>query len=180
MRPSISFRRVALWLVLPAIGVTASAAAQAPARAHCGAVDLAGGVDDASGPAGGAVQEIYALLDAWREALAAGDGPAVTALVTDSAEFWSQGTSPIKGRAALAEAFAPFFSDYQLLQVFDCSELIVRGNVAFLRGLERNRLISRASGDTTIVIQRAFSIVRRSPDGQWRFARGMTNQPPSP
>jgi hypothetical protein len=28
------------------------------------------------------------------------------------------------------------------------------------------------------VRQRAFSILFRGPDGAWRFARGMTNQPP--
>jgi uncharacterized protein (TIGR02246 family) len=140
---------------------------------------MVAGAEDASAPDSGAVENIYALLDAWQEALAAADGPAVTVLVTDSAEFWPHGAPPIKGRAALAEAFAPFFAAYQLLQTFDCSELIIRGDLALLRGLERNRLIPRAGGDTTIVIQRAFSVVRRSADGRWRFARGMTNQPPS-
>lgn len=155
-----------------------SSAAQTTSGPRCAVVDLASGATAATPAASEAVQGVYALLDSWREALRNGSLEAITALVTDSAEFWSQNAPPIRGRAALADAFVPFFADYELLQEFDCYELIIRGDLAFMRGLERNQLITRAGGDTTAVQQRAFSVLRQSPDGQWRFARGMTNLPP--
>jgi uncharacterized protein (TIGR02246 family) len=177
MRSSSSSRPVAVCLVLAASSLPASAAAQTTSGPQCAVVDVPTRAVDAGAPASGAVQDIYALLDGWREALGAGNDEAVTALVADSAEFWSQGAPPIRGRAALAEAFGPFFANYQLLQDFDCYELIIRGDLAFMRGMERNKLIPHAGGDTTTVLQRAFSVLRRSADGQWRFARGMTNEP---
>lgn len=153
-----------------------AAAAQESFETRCAVVDLPTGARDSLHPDNQAVHAIYALLDQWKEALRAGDAEAVTALVTESAEFWSHGAAPIRGRPALAAAFDPFFSNYELLQEFVCDELVVRGDLAFMRGVERNQLIPRAEGDPVTVQQRAFSILRRSADGRWRFARGMTNQ----
>jgi ketosteroid isomerase-like protein len=70
------------------------------------------------------------------------------------------------------------FQNFIFLQDYECQELIVRGDRAFMWGLERNKRTPRAGGDVVIVQQRAFSVLHRSADGQWRFARGMTNLPP--
>jgi hypothetical protein len=86
-------------LVLAAGAMTMPAAGQSAGVPRCAVVDVPARSADAGVPAGGTIEAIYALLDAWREALAAGDGAAVTALVTDSAKFWSQGAPSIKGRA---------------------------------------------------------------------------------
>ena len=54
----------------------------------------------------------------------------------------------------------------------------VQGNWALLRGLEINTLTPKKGGEASEYRQRAFSVLRRSQDGRWRFARGMTNQGP--
>lgn len=154
--------------------------AQQPDDARCAVVDLLPDGVAAETVAENTVRDIYALLDSWRDALREGNGERLTALVTETAEFWSHGAAPIRGRAALADAFAPFFGQYDLLQDFECHELVVRDDLAFMRGLERNRLLPHDGGDVVLVEQRAFSILRRAPGGQWRFSRGMTNQPPTP
>lgn len=145
---------------------------------RCTVIDLGTNATQNSRSSGEAARGVYALLDAWRDALREGDLERVAALVTEDAEFWSQATVPLTGRTALADAFRPFVADYRLVQDLECDELVVRGDFAFLRGTEHNRLIPHAGGDTVVVEQRAFSIMRLGADGRWRFARGMTNQPP--
>ncbi len=124
------------------------------------------------------VEAIYAVFDAWRTAVLEGDAEAIVALVTEDAEFWPHGGRPIQGRSALADAFAPFLEQYEFLQDYTCEELVVRGNRAFIRGMERNTKTPRAGGEPSVSFQRAFSVLHRCADGQWRFARGMTNHPP--
>jgi uncharacterized protein (TIGR02246 family) len=180
MTPLTWFRPVAVCIATVALSLITAPAlvAQANAELRCQVVDLPN-APAAAGSAQESVHRIYALLDAWRGALREADMEAVTNLVTEDAEFWSQGAVALTGRRALADAFRPFLTGYELLQDFDCHELIVRGDLAFMRGLEWNRLESRSGGETIEVQQRAFSVMRRGTEGRWRFARGMTNEAPT-
>ena len=166
---------ISFWLVATASAVEDPGLQE---DCRCATVDVASSIPDGSSSSEKYVQEIYLLLEDWRDAVRDGNTEAITKLVTEDAEFWSQGSPPLIGRAALADAFAPFFENFIFLQDYECHELIIRGDRAFMRGIERNKRIPRAGGNTVIVQQRAFSVLRRSVDGQWRFARGMTNQPP--
>ncbi len=121
---------------------------------------------------------IEALLAAWRDAIDAADLDALAALVTEAAEFWSPGQPPLRGREAVRASFAPFFARYHMSQEFLREELILAEPWAFMRGLEVNRLTELATGEETVVRQRAFSVLLRGENGTWRFHRGMTNQPP--
>lgn len=118
------------------------------------------------------------LLTQWAEAVQSGDPEAITALVTEDAEFWSNSAPPLTGREALRAAFAGLFSRFRLAQRFDCFELVVSGNLAFVRGMEHNTLEPLEGGPPIVRQQRAFSVLRRAPEGTWRFWRGMTNLPP--
>jgi ketosteroid isomerase-like protein len=40
--------------------------------------------------------------------------------------------------------------------------------------MEHNRVTPRG-GEPVEISQRAFMVLRREPDGRWRYARGMTN-----
>lgn len=124
------------------------------------------------------VEVINETLARWAAAIAEADLDKIGALVTEDAVFWTHGQPPVNGRDALVQAFEPFFAQYTMQQSFECEELLVFDDHAFMRGLERNRLVSRDGEETMEVRQRAFSILRRGADGEWRFARGMTNLPP--
>lgn len=114
----------------------------------------------------------------WARAFAAGDVGALAALVTEDAEFWTQGAPPLVGRSALEAAFKAFFARFVAVQEFTELERSVAGEWAFLRGEEKNLLRPRDGGDPVEHRQRAFSVLRLGADGRWRFARGMTNQGP--
>jgi uncharacterized protein (TIGR02246 family) len=117
-------------------------------------------------------------LTEWAQAFERGDSPALTALVTQDAEFWSHGAPPTIGRTQLEGAFDDLFAQFSVVQRFDEIERTVAGDFAILRGEEINTLTPKAGGQPTEYRQRAFSVLRRESDGRWRFWRGMTNQGP--
>ncbi len=121
--------------------------AQEMPEPRCAAVDSSMVPTEVDESMAGPLEGIYALLDAWRTALREGDIASVTTLVTEDAVFWSHGAAPLIGRAALGDAFRPFFTSYQLLQEFECHELVLGGDIAFMRGLERNRLVPHDGGE---------------------------------
>jgi uncharacterized protein (TIGR02246 family) len=123
--------------------------------------------------------QIQSLFAAWADAVRRADAAAIAGMVTEDAEFWSQGMAPLVGRAMVEAAMTALLGQYELDQQFEVQELVVSSDLAFARGLERNRVVPRSGGEPREVLQRAFSMIRREPDGRWRFARGMTNQPPA-
>lgn len=125
-----------------------------------------------------ASREIDRTLAEWASAIAEGDLAILASLVTQDAEFWTQGAPALVGRHAVVEAFRPFFERYKLSQGFKVQERWVGSDWAFLRGVELNTLEPRDGSPRREVKQRAFSLLRREGDGRWRFARGMTNQAP--
>jgi uncharacterized protein (TIGR02246 family) len=109
------------------------------------------------------------------------DAEALAALVTEDAEFWTQGAAAVRGRDAVRATMAAFFERFELAQDFEREELLLDGDLALVRGVEINRMTPRDGFPPLSVIeirQRAFSILLREADGAWRFARGMTNRPP--
>ena len=119
-----------------------------------------------------AIDETFA---AWMEAGKEGDVETLISLVTEDAEFWTHGAPAIKGREAATAMFLAAFARYALEQRFESYERIVTDGWAFEGGLERNTVTPRDGGEPIRYDQRAFMVLRREPDGRWRYARGMTN-----
>jgi len=118
------------------------------------------------------------LLVRWAEAIRNGDIDTLLELITEDAEFWTHGAAPLVGREAVANTFQMFFGLYRLNQRFEPKEIIVVDGWAFVRGTEINSLTPKDGTEMVEVRQRAFSVLRKDPDGKWRFARGMTNKEP--
>jgi len=152
--------------------IVLSFAATAPLAAQCRESHVSDHQDSAG------AEGVNRLLGQWADAVQAGDLGAITALVTEDAEFWSNGAAPLVGREPLRAAFADVFAAYRLVQRFECAELVLRGDLAFMRGTEHNTLHPIDGGPPIVQEQRAFSVMRRGPEGTWRFWRGMTNIPP--
>ena len=116
-----------------------------------------------------------ALRAAWLATVAAGDPEGVRALVTDDYEVWTHGAAPLRGPDAAVAALRGALARFAIRQEFEPLETIVSDDWAFERGTERMALTPRSGGETQQVAQRVFLLLRRGADGQWRFARGMTN-----
>ncbi len=125
-----------------------------------------------------AEEAIEKLFYDWAEAGRRGDAHAMAHMVTEDAEFWSHGAAPLKGRDEVVSRMATFFEGYEIDQGFERQEIVISGDLAFVRGMEINRVTPRDGAPSMEIRQRALSILFREPDGAWRFARGMTNKPP--
>ncbi|MFC3192817.1 YybH family protein [Marinicella sediminis] len=125
------------------------------------------------------VQAIDQLLMDWKAVVQNGDLEGLAQLVTEDAEFWSHEAEPLRGRDALKQAFEPYVNTYRWQQDYQCSELIIAGDWAVIRGTEHNQFQHLTTGQQTSSRQRAFSVMQRDQTGQWRFARGMSHRPPA-
>jgi len=118
-------------------------------------------------------------LAEWAAAIAQGDLAIVCSLVTEDAEFWTQGAAALTGRRAVESALKPLVEAYRVSQRFDEQQRFLGPDWALLCGVECNILEPRSGGPRREVKQRAFSLLRRENDERWRFARGITNQGPA-
>src|SRR3954454_16475171 len=118
--------------------------------------------------------EIESLFKAWMAAVAAGDVEGVVDLIAEDCEFWSNGAPPMRGRETVRAVLRDFYRRYNHRQEVERHELVVAGDLALVRGIEHNVLSPVDGGADIHHRQRAFTVLRRQPDGRWRFARGMT------
>jgi uncharacterized protein (TIGR02246 family) len=118
---------------------------------------------------------IEALRGRWVAAIKARDPDALIDLLTDDYEVWANGAPPFKGPRAAADGMRAALDRFEIEQGFEPIETVVCGDWAFERGVETIVATPREGGEPTNVTRRALLILRRGPDGNWRFARGMTN-----
>lgn len=121
-----------------------------------------------------AAHPVDEALRKWTQARRRSDADALAALVTEDIEFWSPGQPPLTGREAVRESFLKMFKNYKIEQLFDERERIDFDDHVLLRGMEKNIVTPRKGVGETTILQRVFTLVRRDPDGVWRFARGIS------
>jgi uncharacterized protein (TIGR02246 family) len=115
----------------------------------------------------------------WIDAVREGDVDALAEMVTEDALFLATGAPPVAGREAVSEAYPAIFARHRIEQGFEEEELVIAGDWAFCRGLERFTATPRNGGPPVALAgRRALSILQKGADGRWRFARGMSNEGP--
>lgn len=81
--------------------------------------------------------EIRALFQAWRAAVEGADVPTLLDLVTEDALFLAPGAPPLQGKAAVEAVYHRTFAAYRVTQDFEEQELLLFGDWALVRGVER-------------------------------------------
>lgn len=122
--------------------------------------------------------EIASRYGAWQRAFRAGDVPGVLALLTDDYLLFAPGRPPM-GREALRPQLQAAFNTYDIRSHFECEERLIGGDLVVDRGWDCQTLHPHTGGASTTQRQRVVLVLRRSPDGQWRFARGMSQPGPA-
>ena len=120
-----------------------------------------------------------ALRAAWVAAVADRDPDVLRFLLAEDYEVWAHGAAPIVGPDAAIAAMRGALERFSIAQSFEPLETLIAGDWAFERGIERMTVTPRGGGASQQITQRAFLILRRGADGQWRYARGMTNGLPA-
>lgn len=126
-------------------------------------------------------QAIRKLTEDWLAAVRAKDVARLSAMVTDDAVFLPPGFPPIRGKAGVETMYRSFFPQFSSVeQTVSIEELQVAGDWAFAWGAEKFTMVPKAGGAPIEIEGKGMSILRRQPDGSWKFARGINNSGPKP
>ena len=124
---------------------------------------------------------IRKLTADWLAAVRAKDIPRLSSMVTDDAVFLPPGFPPIRGKQAVETMYQNFFPQFSsVAQDVAIEEIEVLGDWAFSWGTEKFALVPQAGGSTIEMQGKGMSILKRQPDGSWKFARGINNTLPKP
>jgi uncharacterized protein (TIGR02246 family) len=115
------------------------------------------------------------LLENWLAAIKTKDANGLAALVTEDCVFLASGSAPILGRQKLKEAYVNLFQRYDVEQKVHFEEIQSASDWAFGWGTDEITVRPVAGGAPVHFAGHSVSILRREPDGVWRFARGINN-----
>lgn len=122
---------------------------------------------------------IQKLTDDWVAAVRKKDIARLTNMVTEDAVFLPPGFPPIRGKQAVAAMYDRFFPQFSSVeQTVSTEEVEVAGDWAFAWGTEHFVLVPQAGEPPIEMDGKGMSILRRQPDGSWKFARGINNTVP--
>lgn len=119
------------------------------------------------------------LYESWRDAFAKRDVDAILSLLTDDYTLWVPGAPPMH-RDALGPRLRAVLETYDVVPRFERLDRFISGDVACDIGWDVQEARPR-SGNAAPVAQRqrVCLVLRRGPDGVWRFARGMSQPGPA-
>ena len=121
---------------------------------------------------------IDALHATWSEAIRQADIEGAVELLTEDYVLWAAGASPIMGRQSVRSVLASSFASYVIEPRFEREERIVSGDLAVEQGWDVQTIRPRGGGAARTQRQRVLIVLRRGPDGRWRYARGMSQAGP--
>jgi uncharacterized protein (TIGR02246 family) len=121
---------------------------------------------------------IESLYAAWRQAFKRDDVNAIVELLTPDYVLWTPGQPPTDLHS-LRPQLAAALAAHEIDSTFEREERLVAGDLAFERGWDVQTVRPRDGGAARTGRQRVFLILRRSEDGRWRFARGMSQPGPA-
>jgi uncharacterized protein (TIGR02246 family) len=123
-------------------------------------------------------ESIRELTARWTAAVQARDIDRLLGLVTDDVVFLPSSGPPIRGKEAVGDLYRSLFSQFDVEQSASIEEVEVGGDWAFSWGAETLTLSPRGGGRPIRLRGKGLAILRRQPDGSWKYARGINN--PSP
>lgn len=121
---------------------------------------------------------IEALYDAWRDAFRRKDVDGILGLLTPDYVLWAAGAAPM-AVDALRPRLAAAMAAYDVEPAFEREERLVSGDMAVECGWDVQTVRPRAGGPAETRRQRVLLVLRRTPDGTWRFARGISQPGPA-
>jgi len=124
-------------------------------------------------------QAIRKLTADWLAAVRTKDIARLVGMVTDDAVFLPPGFPPIRGKQAVEAMYRNLFPQFSSVeQAASIEEVEIAGDWAYTWGTERFVLNPLGGGPPIEMQGRGMSILRRQPDGSWKFARGINSSQP--
>jgi uncharacterized protein (TIGR02246 family) len=118
---------------------------------------------------------IQSLLDEAVAAENAGDLAGFVGGVADDAVWLPPNEPPAVGKEAVRGYMRSFFDQFNINGTTSTEEIQVVGDWAFVRGIWTYTLTPKGSGDPQEQSSSFVLIVRRQPDGSWKWSRAIWN-----
>jgi ketosteroid isomerase-like protein len=126
-------------------------------------------------PSDPSIDRLYA---AWRDAITRKDVEAIVGLLAPDYVLWAPNAAPMD-IAQLRPRLRAALAIYDIEPSFEREEQIVSGSIAFERGYDVQVARPLAGGPVQVQRQRVFLLLVKGDDGEWRFARGMSQPGPT-
>jgi len=128
------------------------------------------------------IAAIRATDSAFATAMGAGDAAGAAAIYLPDAHLLPPDAAPVEGRAAIQQFIAGFLGAYHVTISVSADEIEGRGDLAYARGHYTMEGTPKAAGAPPLREEGKFlEVLRRQPDGTWRYAIDMwgPNAPPA-
>lgn len=127
-----------------------------------------------SGPLGAQTGDSAAVRDVVLDLIRADNERRIAAVLehyAPDAILFPPGAPPVAGRAAIRPRYEALFRDFdpEIVPVID--EVVVAGDLAYVRGRNRGRLRGRNGRPDRSLDDVYLMILERAPTGRWRIAR---------
>jgi len=127
------------------------------------------------------IAAIRATDSSFASAMGAGDAAGVAAIYLPDAHLLPPDAAPVEGREAIQQFIAGFLGAYHVTIAVSADEIEGRGDLAYARGHYTMEGTPKAAGTPPLREEGKFlEVLRRQPDGTWRYAVDMwsPNAPP--
>jgi uncharacterized protein (TIGR02246 family) len=114
----------------------------------------------------------------WQRAERERDLRRILASVTDDVVLLRPRAAPLQGRQAIEDFYRTLWSHYAIERTATIRELRLLGDWGWLWTDEDARLTPNGGGRSIHVTGDAFSVLRRGYEGEWRWARIISNAIP--
>jgi len=128
------------------------------------------------------IAAIRATDSAFATAMGAGDAAGAAAIYLPDAHVLPPEAAPVEGREAIQQFIAGFLGAYHVTIAVSADAIEGRGDLAYARGHYTLEGTPRAAGTPPLREDGKFlEVLRRQPDGTWRYAVDMwsPNGPPA-
>ena len=118
---------------------------------------------------------------AWAKAMLANDAAACAALYADDAVLVLPGMSAIKGKKAIADAYAGWLKEVKVTEaaVMD-NHYRSSGNVSAGWGAFKITTVPKAGGASTTEVGTWCAVAARQKDGSWKYVADHASDDPAP
>ena len=118
---------------------------------------------------------LESVVAQWAAAVQAKDHVRLASMVTEDCVFLAPNAPPMRGRATVEQLYRSLFTRYDLVQTFRMEEAQLLHDWAFAWGTDDITMTPIAGGAAVHFAGHGMSLLRREPEGMWRFARGINN-----
>ena len=126
------------------------------------------------------IEAIRDWVDAYVAAANAADVDAWLALMADDVLWMRPGGSTLVGKETIGSWGRDSFEYAELEYAYTTDEVVVSGDLAYVRGTHTVVVVPRDSGERRQGTGKHIYILRRQPDGAWKATRSIWNGDGSP